>query len=329
MRFISSLLCIAWASAATADVITLDNGDRISGQIKGLEDNYLLITSPYSDQLRVRVEHVTAVESGDMAIQVLLDGKVAVQAPTEDAAAVTAASAPVIAPAEIAAATEASEPRAWKGKIDLNSSVSRGNTESHLVNLQGNLQLTRGDHRYLSDITTIREEVDGVTQKEQDRLKLGYNYLFKDGVLEHWFFAMNATLERDPVALLDRRFSLNPSLGYDFWDEPNRQLSVQLGAGYADEEINNQDESSSLIDWRLDFSYDLMAGNIELFHNHHIYRNLNGRENTVFNSKTGVRYDITDGIYLNVQVNYDYDTEPAAGTDSKDVTFLVGAGVDL
>jgi putative salt-induced outer membrane protein YdiY len=235
----------------------------------------------------------------------------------------------VIAPAEIAAAAEATKTRAWKGKVDLNSSVSRGNTESHLVNLQGDLQVTKGDHRYRGDISAIREEVDGVTKKEQDRLNLGYNYLFKDGVLDNWFLAVNATIERDPVALLDQRYSLNPSLGYDFWDEPNRQLSVQLGAGYADEETNNQNESSTLVDWRLDFSYDLMAGEIELFHNHHIYRNLNGRENTVFNSKTGVRYDITNDIYLNVQVNYDYDTEPAAGTDSKDVTFLVGAGVDL
>jgi len=326
MRFTSILLCIAIAPAAIADVITLDNGDRITGQIKGLEDNQLLITSPYSDALRIKVAHVTAVESGDAAILALLDGKLVVQPPGVET---QAPAAPQIAPAEISAAAVATKARAWKGKVDLNSNVSRGNTESHLVNLQGDLQVKKGDHRYRGDISAIREEVDGVTTKEQDRLNLGYNYLFNDGVLDNWFLAVNATLERDPVALLDQRYSLNPSLGYDFWDEPNRQLNVQLGVGYADEETNNQNESSTLVDWRLDFSYDLMEGDIELFHNHHIYRNLNGRENTVFNSKTGVRYDMTDDIYLNVQVNYDYDTEPAAGTDSKDVTFLVGAGVDL
>ena len=140
---------------------------------------------------------------------------------------------------------------------------------------------------------------------------------------------MNSTIERDPIALLDKRTSVNPSIGYDVWDDANRTLNFQFGVGYASEKTDGQDESSGVIDWRLKFSYEFIHGDMELFHDHHIYRNTEGRKNSVFESKTGIRYDITDDIYLNVQLDYDYDSEPATGTDETDLTFLVGAGLEF
>ncbi len=68
---------------------------------------------------------------------------------------------------------------------------------------------------------------------------------------------------------------------------------------------------------------------ISVFHNHQIYRNLSGRKNTVFNSQTGLRYNVMEGISFKMQLDYDYDTEPPAGAEDYDLTFLVGAGIDF
>jgi len=122
---------------------------------------------------------------------------------------------------------------------------------------------------------------------------------------------------------------VNPSIGYDVWDESTRTLSMQLGAGYQEEQIVNATGTSSLIDWRLRYKQGFRDGVFELFHNHQIHQNLQGRENLVFNSVTGLRYDITDDIYLNIQLRYDIDSEPVRGTDNEDLTFLFGAGIDL
>ena len=146
---------------------------------------------------------------------------------------------------------------------------------------------------------------------------------------ENWFFAINGTIEQDPVALLEHRISLNPALGYDIWNETGRTLNIQLGAGYSSERTDETDESSALVDWRLHYAQQILDGALEVFHKHQIYRNLQGRRNTVFNSQSGVRYELNDYLYVNVQLNYDYDTEPAQDTDAEDVTFLVGAGVTL
>ena len=109
----------------------------------------------------------------------------------------------------------------------------------------------------------------------------------------------------------------------------DRTLNIQLGAGYSSERTDETDESSSLLDWRLNYAQNILGGAMEVFHKHQIYRNLQGRRNTVFNSQSGIRYELNDHVYVNVQLNYDYDTEPAQKTDPEDVTFLVGAGLTL
>jgi len=49
----------------------------------------------------------------------------------------------------------------------------------------------------------------------------------------------------------------------------------------------------------------------------------------VFNTRTGLRYEITDDIYINIQADYDYDLDPQVDTDERDFTLLIGAGVEL
>ena len=140
---------------------------------------------------------------------------------------------------------------------------------------------------------------------------------------------INVRLESDEIALLDSRRSFSPSIGYDFWNDSDKMLNIQLGAGYATEETDGKNESSSLLEWRLKYRQEFFSGNLELFHEQHMYKNIGGRENAVLNSKTGFRYDLTDDIYLNVQVDYDYDTEPAEDTEAEDIIYSIGAGLEF
>ena len=123
--------------------------------------------------------------------------------------------------------TEKIEKFDWDANLDVSSNFSRGNTNSQSTNLQWKGSMKTGDHRYNTDLSIAREELDGERTKQRDRLNVGYNYLFH----EDWFFAVNLTAERDPVAQLDRRVSINPALGYDIFDDADRVLNVQFGAG--------------------------------------------------------------------------------------------------
>jgi putative salt-induced outer membrane protein YdiY len=312
-----------------ADVIHLKNGDWITGEIKEIWDDNITIEPEYSDKFDVEFEHIAHVES-DNAMEVeLFDGTKGAYliepADEEGNVRLTSSYESIVVALADVKKTEKIEKFDWKANLDVSSNFSRGNTDSQTTNLQWKGSMKTGDHRYNTDLSIAREELNGERTRQRDRLNAGYNYLFHDD----WFFAMNLTAERDPVAQLDRRISFNPALGYDVFDDADRVLNFQLGAGYASEKTAGEDESSTNIDWRLEFLWSFMGEDLEFFHNHNIYRNLQGRRNTVFTSQTGIRYDITDDIYLNLQTNYDYDTEPADGAENDDLAFLIGAGMEF
>ncbi len=62
------------------------------------------------------------------------------------------------------------------------------------------------------------------------------------------------------------------------------------------------------------------------FHNHNINYQFYGENNLIFKSNTGFRFDIINDIYTNISLRYDYETEPAAGAENDDTTFVFGVG---
>ena len=87
--------------------------------------------------------------------------------------------------------------------------------------------------------------------------------------------------------------------------------------------------TSTTIDWKLNFYWELLSGDLQFFHDQNLLKNLEGRKNLVFYSQTGFRYEINEDIYLNFQANYDYDSQPAGNAEEKDLTFIIGAGINL
>lgn len=56
---------------------------------------------------------------------------------------------------------------------------------------------------------------------------------------------------------------------------------------------------------------------------------MSGRDNDVVDTSTGMRWDVWDDVYLNVQVDYDWESSPSTGSKKSDTAFIIGAGVAL
>jgi putative salt-induced outer membrane protein YdiY len=329
-KFLLLLTLISSASGTFADVLFLINGDRITGQIMDVDGASVTIKPAYSDKLNVMLDDVATLET-DIATEIELSdgtvGKFQITAGGQagKATLVAAEQAVDVTLAEIERFGEKLKPETWGATLDLSSTFNRGNTDSQDANFQWRANYQRGQHRYKSDLKVSREEEDGTITKEKDRVKIGYNRLFDN----KWFFALDSAIERDPIADLDHRLSITPAVGYAIWNDDRRTLNFQLGGGYAVEKSDGQDESTSNLDWKLEVSYKLRDDEITLFHRHNVYRNISGRENTVLEAETGVRYKLLGNLHVNVQANYDYDTQPVDGAESKDLEILIGAGLSF
>ncbi|MFW2404414.1 MAG: DUF481 domain-containing protein [Gammaproteobacteria bacterium] len=324
---------------ASAGQIFMKNGDVITADIKKIWDEDVTIEPEYADEFTIDLDAIDHFESdrefdvefadGREAKVKLVGGEEGTQVLEMDG---TSLEVPVMQLAEL---DEPEDDFDWDSNIDLNSTVNTGNTDNATATLQLRTNLKIGDHRHIGNLTFAREEQDNVTVKEQDRLEYAYNWSFN----EPWFVAFNANAERDPIRDLNHRVNLGGGVGYNFWDDANRFFQLQAVAGYLTEEFESRDETtgesigtesndSAIAGWILRFRYRLIK-DLTIFHDHSATTNLSGRSNNIFQSQTGVRYEITDLLYANFQFDFDSESEPAPGNASTDTTTLLGLGLEF
>ena len=325
------LLCPLMAEAKAVDVIVMKNGDRITGEISRIWDEEVTIEPEYSDEFNVDIPAVAYIESEREFEIALADGReLVVTFPGADAEGnqiiKTGSGTETLPLSNMLELDEPEDYYDWESVVDLAGDLKKGNTDSGNTKLRAATTLKLGDHRHIGEFNLYREKVNDVTTKNQTIVNYNYNWLFSDP----WFFSALTTFERDPIIQLDSRVTVSAGVGLDIWNTADRSLNVQLGVGARKEEIGNESGTSSVATWVLRYSQDFFSDDLTLYHQHSIIPTINGRENTSFRTTTGFRYEITDLLYANISLDYDYETEPAdAATVSEDLVLLFGLGLEF
>jgi len=318
------------AHSAAGDVLVLKNGDRITGTIKQIWDDEVAIEPEYADEFTVDLEVVEYIESErDFELEFYDGRKVLAKFPGagdgEQQLMAIDDQQESIALADILELDEPAKDFDWESHIDFSATLNSGNTDSKTTQLRADSEIEIPNHRHYMQFTSSREELDSVTTQDRNLLSYNYNWIFNDP----WFFAAKASYERDPIIELDSRVIVSGGLGRDIFNTPRRFLSMQLGLGAQSEKIGGVQDENSVVVWSLRYRQDVLSDDLEIFHNHSIVENLEGRDNTSFKTSTGLRYAITDLLYANVTLNYDYETDPVDLATNEDIAFLVGLGAEF
>jgi putative salt-induced outer membrane protein YdiY len=332
LAYICSALFLGGASLSRADQVIMKNGDRITGEIQQIWDNEVIIEPEYDDDVKVSIglDLVDYIESEREFEVTLADGREVVatlvgRAETGEQIVEIDGQAMTVALSQIIELDEIDDYFDWESHVDINAAINKGNTDSVNTKFYADTNLKIGDHRQIASLTLNREEQDGLTTKEQDILRYNYNWLFSDP----WFLGASFSAERDPIRNLDHRYILGVTSGRDIWNTPRLFLNFQIGLGYLTEEdtLGERDDSSVAI-WALRYRQELI-GDLEIYHDDSITYYFTGRTNTVIKTATGVRYEITDLLYLNLSVDYDYEKDPSAGAENDDLSVVFGLGVEF
>lgn len=327
---------------AMADLVVMKNGDRITGEIQEIWDKDVIIEPEYDDDVEISIslKKVDYIESERDFEITMADGRevtaklvgkgVGSKQKIEIDGRVTS-----ITFDQLEELDEIADYYDWDSRIDFNFSLNKGNTDSLNSQLFGETNLKLGDHRHIADLTVTREEQNRETTRDSDLLRYSYNWLFS----EPWFLGGSASAERDPIRDLDHRFVAGVTVGRDIWDKPRRMMNIQVGLGYVTEETSpaepdgtplpKESNESIAVLWGFRFRQDLIGDDLEVHHNNSINWNVTGRRNASIKTVTGVRYEITDLLYLNAQVNFDWETEPAGEAENEDLAFVFGLGVEF
>lgn len=329
---IVSMVCSALALPAageTGEVVVMKNGDRITGDVTRIWDDELFIECDYTDEFAIDLAAVAWIETAEpVEIELRDESELTGRLVRTDEEGMVLIGPQVRRPLEPLAIKELEEIEErfdWQARSDLGFRASRGNTETTDFLWQASGFVKMGDHRHRADLSLERKSQDGTDTKEQDALTYVYSWFFG----ESWFFSAGSGYERDPIRELDYRYTPGVGLGVQIFDDADQQLELSLSTVWVSEKIGGVADGSGAARWDFRFTRDLLSGDLEFFHLHRFFHYLTGRENNVLDTETGIRWDLWDDVYLNAQVNWDWESDPAAGNEKEDVTYSLGFGIEF
>jgi putative salt-induced outer membrane protein YdiY len=323
--------CLFAPSLSHAAIVTLNNGDQITGEIGQLNNGVLNVKTALFGEVKIPWGNVKKLVSDDEVRVQLSDGavvkgKLDVSNNTTVAIQGAQSDQPVtVARQNITALNPPVTDDSYKysGKIDLGGSFNRGNTRDDQLHTNGEFVARAPEDRY-----TLRWEINeaksaGITTTSNRRLLAQYD-MFLDP--KNYLF-VNAKAERDELADLNLRTALGGGYGHQFIDTDITKLSGEAGLSYVKEDYDvSADKSFPTLG--LGFKYEQKFFNQKMvyFNNFNLDASLEESKDVLLHNRMGIRIPLTSGINLSTQFNIDYDNEPALGKKKTDTALIFSVG---
>lgn len=299
------------AAASQADTVWLDNGDRLTGTITSLDGGILLVQSPYADDIRVKFEHVKALQSDTELVvrdatlehdyraklvradkdSVVLNGVER----TDDGDHPVNADVPLKALKSVTRPTALTGEGAITGKLNLglNRTASSTNSEDYAADLQA--QARYGLWRHEFDAGYHRSKDDNSVGTDN----YGMDYTLDRFLSEKAFWQARVLDRRDWVADVSRQTAYGTGPGYQFWDDALGAFSLSglLGrVNYGYDDGTSQSSYSTSLRW--DYTRYLSGKEFELYTKGELLRPLGGAANISVNGEAGVQYNLNHWLSL-------------------------------
>lgn len=325
-------LCAVWGSAV-ADEVLLKNGDRISGTVVSKSGDILRMKTGYAGEIKIKWADVKALRTDAPVDLMLTDGSF-------DSARVE------IAPdGEEAPGTEQDAERrgldldriayinpgpevsgrgvAYSGSINLGASVSDGNTNNQNVYGEGKFLARAKWYRWSVEGDVRQAESDGERTEEKWRLFGNYRHYPQE---QRYLYA-RTSLEHDEFSDVDLRAILGGGYGSQVHDTDALSLSYQGGLDYVTlNRSEGDDEDYVALGWGVEYRQELWEGAAVVSHDQQGFMSLEDWENILVRTKTALRVPLGNSLETALQLNLEWDNDPAPDRDSVDSLWLLTLG---
>ncbi|UCG46648.1 MAG: DUF481 domain-containing protein [Phycisphaerales bacterium] len=333
------LMCLtlaAFACPADADELLFKNGDRLTGKIVQLVDGKLIFDSVLAGKVTVDINDVQTFSS-DVPIQIhLADGTVInqkVSATTERRFAIEtgpALKAQEFETGSVLSINPPEKPRPkWTGNLSGAFTSTHGNTQTDSVSASANLsRRTEKDRTTLGADYARGRQVDpdtGDKKTTEDwwRTRGKYDYFFTKRLYGY----LDGRYEKDSIADLDRRVIIGGGGGYQWVESDDMNFSTEAGLASVYEKYDDQSDGDSRLSAQLGYHFDKKLVKIVKFiHELTYYPSTEKISDYYLTSTAELRTNLTENMFTNFKVIFDYDATPAQGSGSTDIKYLLGVG---
>jgi putative salt-induced outer membrane protein YdiY len=326
------LMCGAFSSlSAHAGVVTLNNGDQLSGKLEQLSKGILTVKSDILGEVKIPWGNVSKLQTDDdVRVQLNNGATIKGRLMLNENGSVSlgderSVQTQTLARQDIAALNPpiADESVKYSGKADLGGALNRGNSRDDQLHLSGEFVARTPQDRYTLN-WEVNEARSADVKTTSNRRLLGQYDMFLDP--KNYMF-VNAKAERDELADLNLRSGLGGGYGRQFVDTDLRKLSGEIGLSYVREDYENaSDRSFPTLGLGFKYEQKFFKQKLVYFNNLNVDTNLQDTSDVLLRNRMGIRIPIANGINLSTQFNIDYDNQPAADTKKTDTALIFSLG---
>jgi len=333
-RLLFALFCLfSVHSPARADEIVLSNGDRLSGHVVHKSKDILTLATDYAGEVKIQWRNVVSLKT-EKPVDVLLVhgddlehtrlgiGNKNRQVELEHTNRVADLE-------EIAYINplpeESGKGVSYRGRANVSAADTSGNSTSRRLYGEAEYTARAKKYRYTLGGKANRSRDFGVQTSSNWLLTGNYDWFLDKRLFRY----LRSSLEHDRFKDIDRRVTIGGGYGLQLVENDRTNASVRGGLDYV--RVNRRalpNEEYPALGWGFRVSHHLNTANIELFHEHDGYWNLDDTYQITLRSRTGLRVPIAKKLNASAQINVDWERQPAPGRKPTDSTLLFGMGYE-
>ncbi len=328
-------------TAPTRDIVTLRSGDRLSGTVKSITADKVVLESPSYETVEIPTLDVASVTTAGAVKIETGDGQV-LEMPVQgmDGGNLRIGSGGAVREVAVADLVDVTPPATWSGSFNVGAAMATGNTNRRSANAAFDISRKAEDNRfnakatwdYAEEKSTVADS-NGSTSRDYrlaQRRVYGrgqYDYLFNDRLYSYGM----ASGEYDAISNLDLRLIVGVGAGYTWLDEEDLTFSTEAGVNYVDEN-RNQNRSPTSVDSEyvaargaLSLRWQV-ADDVLLLHDSEIFPSLEDSSDVNARADTRLRTTLAEDLFAQLQWIFDYDNTPAPGLEREDHRLLLTVG---
>lgn len=332
MRICVPFIALFFCASATADVVVFRNGDRLSGRVMHKHETALIFETTYAGTVNIAWEEIRTLATDKPVAVMLRSGDVIAREALEidsDGHVLMRNSRRSVKLEDIAYINPTPEQSGvgivYKGRANLAATDTHGNNIGRRIYAEAELAARTRDYRYnISAKLDRQQEFDRQTASNW-RTDGNYDWFLN----KRTFRYVRSSFEHDRFKDIDLRSAFGGGYGLQLADTPRTNVSVRGGLDYVTvNHATTPDEEYPALGWGLRASHRLDTRNIELFHEQDGFLQITNGNDVTLRSRTGMRVPIAGRLNASVQLNLDWEKEPAPGRKSTDSALLIGVGYE-
>ena len=262
------LLACGTAPGLAVDVLTMDNGDRLTGEVKSLAGERVFLKTAYAGTIQIdwlKLEGFSSDRRFEVEVErgrkyrgklVLAEGKLEVTTAKET---VSVEKDRVVGLAPKAEKEGGSLWREVEGTLDLGYNLTRGHSRLHQSSLLARAEYDQGHYKISGDLSSILSRHDDTepTSRQTARLRLDRF------ISPHLFHFALGNFERNDRQRLNYRTLLGSGLGWTLIKNKKAELSLIGGLTFTGERFRRDEgvtappsirsgEGLAGIEWKVD-----------------------------------------------------------------------------